>query len=632
MKKYLSLLLAVILLLSLLPGCGDTQADTPSESTGQTNATEGTNKADSTDKNDAADSGDSDDQTDSAEATQGEAPDADFSQTDAEMFTDRDNRTTYEEGTAVKIELNGSSATASSGSVKIKGSTVQITEEATYIISGTLDDGMLVVNAPDTAKLQLVFNGVDITSSDCAALYILEADKVFLTLADGTKNSLTNGGRFTPIDNENIDAALYSKQDLTINGSGSLTVTSPAGHGIVGKDDLVITGGTLQVDAASHALDANDSVRFTGATLTATAGKDGIHCENNDDNSRGFVYVSGGSLNIQAEGDGISAGYYLHITGGTFDILAGGGSENGTKESSGNWGGFMGGGGHGGGGRPGMSGSNNTTATEDDSTSMKGIKSVSTMQIDAGTFTIDSADDALHSDTSMTINGGTYDIASGDDAIHAEDTLTVNEGTIRISESYEGLEALHIVVTGGDTTLVASDDGLNAAGGTDSSGMGGRDNMFGGKGHGGMMSGNSNGSIVISGGNLKINASGDGIDANGTLEITGGYTLVMGPTQGDTATLDYDKSAVISGGTFIGTGASNMAQSISGSGQGVIAVSVGNQAAGTQITLTNSSGKTVISYAPELSYQVVILSSPDIISGETYTITVGSQSGTFEAS
>ncbi len=619
MKKYISLLLCSLLLLSLLAGCGDPQVGTPSETNGQTDATESTDKS----------KDDSGKQTDSTEATKGETADADLSQTDAQMFTDRDNRTTYDENTAVKIELNGSSATASSNSVKINGSTVQITEEATYIISGTLYDGMLVVNAPDTAKVQLVFNSVNITSSDCAALYILEADKVFITLADGTENSRTNGGSFTPIDDENIDAALYSKQDLTINGSGSLTVTSPAGHGIVGKDDLVITGGDLQISAASHALDANDSVRFTGATLTATAGKDGIHCENNDDNSRGFVYVSGGNLNIQAEGDGISAGYYLHITGGTFDILAGDGYENGAQHSSGGWGGFPGGGGHG--GRPGKSGSSGTTSTEDDSTSMKGIKSVSAMQLDGGTFTIDSADDSLHSDTDMTINGGTYQIASGDDAVHAEEKLTVNDGTIRISTSYEGLEALHIAVTGGDIHLTATDDGLNAAGGTDSSGTGGRDNMFGGGGHG-FMSGNSDGSIVVSGGKLYINSSGDGMDANGTLEISGGHTTIVGPTSGDTATLDYDVSGKITGGTFIGTGSSMMVQTFSDSTQGVIAVKVGTQAAGTQITLTDKNGKTVISHAPELSFQVVILSSPDIVSGETYTITVGSQSGEFEAS
>ncbi len=580
MRKFLSWLLTAVLLLSLLSGCNQTSADTSTTS------------------------------PDPIEA-------------DTEMFTDRDNRITYEESTAVKIQLNGSSATASSNSVKINGSTVQITEEATYIISGTLDDGMLVVNAPETAKLQLVLNGVSITSQSCAALYILEADKVFLTLAEGTENSLANGGSFTPIEDENIDGALYSKQDLTINGSGSLTVTSPAGHGIVGKDDLVITGGTLQVNAAGHALDANDSLRFQGAKLTAIAGKDGIHCENNDDATRGFVYIASGSMDIQAEGDGISAGYYLQILDGDFQILAGGGYKNGSQQSSSGWGGFPGGG-HGG-NRP------RATATEDDSTSMKGIKSVSTMQIDGGSFTIDSADDSLHSDSSMNINGGTFDIASGDDAVHAEETLTVNDAAIRISQSYEGLEALHIRVCGGDIALVATDDGLNAAGGTDSSGTGGRDNMFGFKGPG-MMSGNSSGSIIISGGKIQINASGDGIDANGTLEISGGYTTVVGPTQGDTATLDYDKSAIITGGTFIGTGASNMAQIFSSSQQGVISISTGNQSAGTLITLTDSSGKTLISYAPELAYQIVILSSPDIVSGESYTITVGSESATFKAS
>ena len=176
--------------------------------------------------------------------------------------------------------------------------------------------------------------------------------------------------------------------------------------------------------------------------------------------------------------------------------------------------------------------------------------------------------------------------------------------------------------------------GLNAAGGTDSSGTtGGRDGMFGGgPGGSGGMSPSSNGSITISGGTLHINASGDGIDANGSLTISGGYTVVVGPTQGDTATLDYDTTAMITGGTFIGTGASGMAQTFSDSEQGVVAVSVGNQSAGTTVTLTDQNGKTLLSVTPELSFAVVILSSPDIVSGETYTITVGSVSGEFEAS
>ena len=618
MKKYLSILLVFALVCCLLAGCGK-----PSDNNG---SIDNNNESSVTKPSD----------------TSSDPADVDFSKMDADMFTERDIKTEYEESKAVSIQLNGTSATSSSDSVKISGSTVTITEEATYVISGTLTDGMIIVNAEDTAKLQIILNGVDITSKTSAALYILEADKVFVTLADGTENILANGGTFTAVDDNNIDAAVFSKQDLTFNGAGSLTVTSPAAHGIVCKDDLVFTGGTYTVNSASHGLDANDSVRISNSTkLTIYAGKDGIHCENTDDASLGFIYISDGTMNIEAEGDGIAAGAYVQIENGTFDLLIGGGSENGSNASSGNYGDFMGGGGHGG-GRPGEmrpNGSqNSTTTTDESSTSMKGIKAANSLLISGGTFKIDSADDSVHSDVSVTINGGTFEIASGDDAIHAEETLTVTAGTFNITESYEGLEALNIDVKGGEFKIVASDDGLNAAGGTDSSGTtGGRDGMFGG-GHGGGPGGmgggmsSGNGSIVISGGNLYVKASGDGIDANGTLTISGGYTVVTGPAQGDTATLDYDKNATITGGTFIGTGALGMAQTFSDSKQGVVAVSVGNQSAGTNITLKDKSGKTLITYAPELSFAVVILSSPDIVSGDTYTITVGSKSGEFEAS
>ncbi len=612
MKKTLSILLIFALVCCLFTGC---------EKPGDNGET-----IDNNSESSVSDTSD----------TTSDPVDVDFSQTDDDMFTDRDGKTEYDESKAVSIQLKGDSATSSSNSVKISGSTVTITEEATYIISGTLTDGMIIINAEDTAKLQIVLNGVDITSKTSAALYILEADKVFVTLADGTENTLANGGSFTAIDENNIDAAVFSKQDLTFNGSGSLTVTSPEAHGIVCKDELVFTGGTYTVNSASHGLDANDSVRISSSTkLTIDAGKDGIHCENTDDASLGFIYISDGTMNIEAEGDGIAAGAYVQIENGTFDLLIGGGSENGSNASSGNYGGFMGGGGHGR-MRPGSSQSS-TTSTDESSTSMKGIKSANSLLISGGTFKIDSADDSVHSDVSVTINGGTFEIASGDDAIHAEENLTITAGTFNITESYEGLEALDIDVKGGEFKIVASDDGLNAAGGTDSSGTtGGRDGMFGG-GHGGGPDGmgggmsSGNGSIVISGGKLYVKASGDGIDANGTLTISGGYTIVTGPTQGDTATLDYDKSATITGGTFIGTGASGMAQTFSDSKQGVVAVSVGNQSAGTNITLKDKSGNTIIEYAPELSFAVVILSSPDIVSGEIYTITVGLESGEFEA-
>ncbi len=560
-----------------------------------------------------------------------------------DMFTDRDMDDSYDEGTAVKISLDDNTITATSDSVKITGSTVSITEEATYIITGTLDDGMIVVNAPNTAKLKLVLDNVDITSETSAPLYIIQADKVVVTLVG--ENRLTNGGSFEPVDNNNIDATVYSKEDLTFNGTGSLEVNSPVGHGITGKDDLAVVGGTYTISSSAHGIDANDSVRVKNAEFAIDAGKDGIHSENNDDTSKGFVYIESGEFNIKAEGDGISAGYYMQICDGNFNILAGGGYENAEISSSSGWGNF---GGFGGGGMRGEKNydkrnhqsysktnmnsdvttvmSLNTATTDDTSTSMKGLKSVGNMVIDNGNFIINSADDSVHSDASLKINGGIFQIASGDDGVHAEDTLTINGGNIDVSNSYEGLEALHIVINSGDINTVSDDDGLNAAGGMDSSGIsGGRDGKFGG------MSSNSNGSILISGGTLYIKAGGDGIDANGTLEITGGHTVITGPTKGDTAVLDYDKTGVISGGTFIGTGSSMMAQLLTGSGQGVIGVSVGQQTAGTEITVSDNTGKEIISCSPELSYQIFIYSSPEIVSGETYTVSVGGSSAQFQA-
>ena len=638
MKKWLTILLTVALLTSLLTGCGADSGESQEEAPAGIGTTVGTSADDTGNTQGDSATGTSGSDTigtsaaTSAGTSNNKAPeDVDFSGTDEDMFTDRDEKDDYNTNKAVVIQLNGSSAKASSNSVRISGSTVTITEEATYVISGTLNDGMLVVNANDKAKPQLVFNGAHITSKTAAALYIVKADKVFVTLADGTQNSLSNGGEFVVVDDNNIDGALFSKQDLTLNGNGSLTVTSPAGHGIVCKDDLVITGGNYVVNSASHGLEANDSIRLTNATLTIDAGKDAIHSENDEDTSKGFVYISGGKIQAEAEGDGIVAGSYLQMESGTIDLLVGGGYQNGSQSHSNSFGDFMGGGG--GGGRPGWRSTRAQTTTSTEGTSMKGLKAAAGVLISNGHITIDSADDAIHSDTTLVINGGTFVIASGDDAIHAEETLTITDGTIDISTSYEGLEALHIDVRGGNIKLKATDDGLNAAGGKDQSGSGGRDQMYGGPGgRPGGMSSNSNGSIKVSGGKLYINSSGDGMDANGTLEISGGHITIVGPTQGDTSTLDYDKTGVITGGTFIGTGSTMMAQSFSSSAQGVIVANTGRQAASTPVVLKDASGKTILSQVPELDFARVVLSSPDLVKGETYYLTIGTQTTEIRAS
>ncbi|MGN1314692.1 MAG: carbohydrate-binding domain-containing protein [Lachnospiraceae bacterium] len=547
-----------------------------------------------------------------------------------EYFSTRDFEVGYDESQSAIITLSGDTATSSSDAVQIFGSTVTITDEGTYILSGTLEDGMIIVNSEKTDKTQLVLKDVSIHSETSAAIYVLQSDKVFITTAADTINTLSNGGTFTAIDENNIDAVIYSREDITLNGSGTLVVSSPAGHGVVSKDSLTATSGIYEINCASHGFEGKDDICIANADFTIVSGKDGIHAENADDASLGFVYIQSGTFDISAEGDGISAAAYMQIEDGSFNLLTGGGSVNGEVKTSEAWGSFMGGGRRRepkGNSVPEVDGRSSATPTGEDSTSIKGIKAGGNLMINGGKFTIDSADDSIHSNTSLEINGGVFEIASGDDAFHADENLTVNAGTIHISKSYEGLEGLHVRIAGGEISLVASDDGLNAAGGTDSSGMGGRGNDKFGSGNT-----SSNGSVVIAGGTLYIEASGDGIDANGTLQITGGDTTVCGPIIGDTATLDYDISGSITGGTFIGTGSARMAQTFTDSTQGVIMVRVGSQAAGTAFTLLDSEGNTVLTGTPDLPYETVILSSPQIQSKETYRITVDTFSEELTAS
>ena len=535
----------------------------------------------------------------------------DFATDDDWMFTNADNDASYSENNSAVITLSGNTISSNANSVIISGTTATITRGGTYIIRGSLNNGSIIVNCPEE-KPRLVLDGATITSATSAAIYVKDAKKVFLTLAANTENALTNGGSFVAIDENSIDGVVFSKQNLAINGSGSLTVTSPAGHGIVCKDNLMITGGNIQVNSASHGLRVNESVRMKGANLTVDAGKDGIHVEDKDDATVGFVYLSGGDLKIKAEGDGISAALHMQISGGNIDILAGGGSENGASHDSGHFGDFMGGGMM----PPPPPGGRAADDTTDDGTSMKGLKAGAGLLIDGGNLSIDSADDAAHSDTILVINGGKLEIASGDDGLHADKDLYITAGTVTMTNCYEGLEAINVTIKGGDVSMVATDDGINSAGGNDETEAGGRDPKPG------MSKGN--GSVVISGGKLYIRASGDGIDANGYIKILAGYTVICGPNRGDTATLDYDKYATITGGVFIGSGASGMAQTFSEGSQGVIAVRIGaSQSAGAQVVVKDAAGKELVSYTPELDFSVFIYSAPELIKGENYQLIIG---------
>ena len=435
------------------------------------------------------------------------------------------------DGTKADESVTNETETASSG-VSISWNIITITKEGTYVLSGALSEGQIVVNA-DSAKVQLVLDNADITCASSAAIYVKNADKTFITLAEGSENILMNTAEYEAIDDNNIDAVIFSKDDLTLNGKGTLTINSEYGHGIVSKDDLKLVGGTSNITAKNHALSGKDSVRIAAGTYNLTSGKDGIHSENADEEEKGFVYIASGDFTIESTSDGIDASYVVQIDDGDFDITAGDGAENATKTNNempgGGTGGNMGGGAPGGdkpsgeapsgeapsggpssdsdsgkqtgqtppdkpdgdsfdGSRPDEKASDNAGSqtsqtppdmsgkdtSDADSTSTKGIKSDGALYVNGGTYTINSADDSFHSNSDVTINDGTYTISSGDDGIHADSALLVNGGTITVTESYEGLEGLNITINDGKIDITASDDGMNAAGGNDASGFGGR--------------------------------------------------------------------------------------------------------------------------------------------------------------
>ncbi len=432
-----------------------------------------------------------------------------------DMFSNRDKEVGYDKNADIVIHLSGDTATCESAAVQITGSTVTITEEGTYILSGTLNNGSVVVDAENTDKLQLVLNGVDISCESSAPIYVKQADKVFLTLASNTENKLTTTGEYVAIDDNNIDSVIFSKDDLTLNGSGTLHIEAPFGHGIVAKDDLVVTGGSYVINAKNHGLAGKDSVRIAAGDFVLNTKEDGIHSENDEDITLGFVYIADGN----------------------------------------------------------------------------------------------------------------FQIAAGDDGIHAGSQVFIENGNVTISESYEGIEGQSIELAGGNIQMTVSDDGLNAAGGNDQSSMRGGmpDNPF---------VSDEKAYIRISGGSIYIDASGDGIDSNGAFFVTGGETYVSGPENSGNGSLDYAGQAQITGGVFVAAGARGMAQNFSTtSTQAAMLVNLNaTQAAGTSLELADVDGNVLVSSTPTRKYSCVIISSPDIREGNTYTLKAGEESSEIEMS
>lgn len=491
-------------------------------------------------------------------------------------YSSRDTDPSYDESSATRIALSEAGASVSGDNATASGSTVTIAAAGTYVITGSSSNGQIVIDAPDDAKVQIVLDGVALSNGSGPCIYASNADKLFVTLAENTANTLSDGSSWTLSGSEDEpDATVFCTCDLTVNGSGTLNVDATTHHGIHSTDDLIVTGGTLNVNAANDGLVGKDSVKIGGASVHVTAQDDGVKASNDDEEDKGFVLISGGDVDIDAQDDGIKATRLIKTSGGT--------------------------------------------------------------------VTVDSQDDALHSDADLWLDGGTLTISAADDGVHAERSLWLAEGTLDITSSYEGIEGQDILVTGGSSNIAYSDDGINAAVASDETSsentqadaqQANGQNRQTGTGQMPGQQSETGGTITITGGTIDLVSTrqGDSLDSNGTIQIEGGTVTTSGAATGDSSVLDFETSGTISGGTFIGLGATSMETGFGSSSQASISATISGSA-GDVVTIEDSSGTQIASYTAENPYAYLLASVPEMADGETYAILVnGTQKSTATAS
>lgn len=503
--------------------------------------------------------------------------------TATDYVSDRDLDPSYEVAEATTIVLADGGCAVAGGGASAEGSTVTITEAGTYVISGSLSDGQLVVDA-DGEKVQLVLDGASVTSADSAALLVRAAKKVWVTLADGTQSTLVSAGEYAADDELNVDGAVFCKADLTVNGGGALTVRSSAGHGIVCKDELVLVSGEVTVDAARHAIQSKDALCAVGGAWSLTAGTDAIHCGSDDDADSGSVLIVGGSFSITAASDGVDATGTLEVDGGELSVAAG-----------------------------------------DD-----GVHSERALQIDGGVVTVSESYEGLEGAT-VTVNGGTVDVTSSDDGINAAGDP--DDGQSAAGPDDAGSDDAGPVAEGagpdaaGPVSEGAAADGAAAPGPAGGAPVAGAESPSGGDGQGqqpgGMDDYDETARVSVNGGSIVVRAGGDGIDSNGDLSVTGGETYIFGPTSDGDGSLDFPGTGTISGGVVVCAGSAGMAQNFSDSStQGSLLLSASGEE-GDEISLTDADGAVLAACTARSSYSCVLVSAPGIAAGSEYTLRYG---------
>lgn len=510
-------------------------------------------------------------------------------------YSDYELDDSYDEGSAALITLSGDSAESNGTGVTISGSTVTISREGCYILRGELTDGQIIVDAGDTDQVQLVLDGVSITCSDSSPILVRNADKVKVTLAADSENTLTDGASYAE-DDDNPDAALFSKDDLILNGSGTLTATGNYKHGIAGNDDLVITGGTYNVTSVSHALRGNDSVCILDGTFNLTSEKDGIQASNIEDADKGWIQIDGGTYTITSSGDGIQAETDLTINGGDFTILSGGGAENGPDHTD-----SMMFGGGGGGRMPGsaqppeMSGDTQTADGAAQPPEMAEPPADSTAQ--PPELPSETTDGTTTDSPEMTIGESgdfSFDPAMGFDWDEFDDTSADDSDT---TVSTKGLKAgQNLTINGGSFDIDSADDAVH-----------------------------SNYSISIHDGSFTIRTGDDGMHGDAYLTISGGTVIVFGSEGGADSALDYDGEASITGGTLAALGTAGMAQSVEpDDSHAVLMVTWSEtQQAGTRLSLCDENGQIVCSLEAPISFSSAVICTESMASGQTLSLYTG---------
>lgn len=538
------------------------------------------------------------------------------------------------------IELGASIKTEGSG-VDIENNIVKITKGGTYSISGTLSEGQIVIEATKLDKVYIVLNGVNITNSKGAAIYIKEADKAVIAMEDNTDNYLTDGKTYA-FEDENKDepnGTIFSKTDLVFIGNGSLTVNGNYDRGIVGKDDLQIENGNITVNSVGDGIRGRDSIVVTGGDIVINSGGDGMQSNNDENTEKGYVLIEGGNINITSNEDGIQGENNVYVRNGEIKINSGGGSDNNNSHKNQGPGENMG---------RNQEISNTSSESLEESASSKGIKANTGIIIEGGILNINSCDDSLHTNDSLIIDGGALEIQSGDDGIHSDNTLEINGGNINVSKSYEGIESESITINNGEIYVASSDDGINASGSSTSEEMtppsgnnipdssqnsdGTSSKMQGtGQGAGSGMPGigesSGTGVLTINGGFITVDASGDGIDVNGCATMTGGTVIVNGPENNGNGALDYDGTFEVSGGVLIAAGSTGMAQAPSdGSSINSIKLTLSSQSAENIVRIEDEDGNEIVTFAPAKQYASIVIASSEFETGSTYNVYVGGSS------